>query len=117
MKILLVEDDKIAMMILRSMIQKLGHTSVCCIDGEEALEQVHPEIDLIITDWMLPIISGVELVTRIRAKVDKDLPILLMSAMPEKVLNHNAASIGARAVLPKPYTSELLKMKIIECTN
>lgn len=117
MKILLVEDDKIAMMILRTMVGKLGHTPVCCIDGEEAVECIDTSVDLIITDWMLPIISGVELISMIKAKIGRNPPILLMSAMPEKVLIDKAASIGAHGVLPKPYTIELLNAKILQFAN
>jgi two-component system chemotaxis response regulator CheY len=113
MKILLVEDDEVAMFILQRMIGKLGHTPVCCVDGEQALKLLDESVDLVITDWMLPKITGLELVEKINS-YRKRLPVLLMSGMPDKVLAEKASQSGVDGILSKPYTIDSLRIKIDE---
>ena len=90
MKILLVEDDEVAMFILQRMIGKLGHTAVCCSNGEQAIRMLDEFFDLVITDWMLPNMTGLELSEKINSS-QKKLPVLLISGMPDKVLEEKAA--------------------------
>jgi CheY-like chemotaxis protein len=111
MRILLVEDDEVAMFILQRMIGKLGHTAVCCFDGEQALQMLDGSFDLVITDWMLPNMTGLELIEKINTR-PKKLPVLLMSGMPDKVLEEKARGAGVEGILSKPYTIDSLRLKI-----
>jgi two-component system chemotaxis response regulator CheY len=113
MRILLVEDDEVAMFILQRMIGKLGHTAVCCFDGEQALKMLDGPVDLVITDWMLPNMTGLELIEKINTSIKK-LPILLVSGMPDKILQEKARIAGVKGILSKPYTIESLRIKIDE---
>ena len=113
MKILLVEDDEVAMFILQRMIGKLGHTAVCCSNGEQAIRMLDEFFDLVITDWMLPNMTGLELSEKINSS-QKKLPVLLISGMPDKVLEEKAANTGVNAILSKPYTIDSLRVKIDE---
>src|SRR5690349_272940 len=110
MRILLVEDDEVAMFILQRMIGKLGHTAICCFDGEQALQVLDDSVDLVITDWMLPSMTGLELIEKINAK-PKKLPVLLISGMPDKVLEEKARESGVDGILSKPYTIDTLRLK------
>src|SRR3954447_7910326 len=111
MRILLVEDDEVAMFILQRMIGKLGHTAVCCFNGEQALQMLDDSVDLVITDWMLPNMTGLELIEKINTH-PKKLPVLLMSGMPDKVLQETASNSGVDGILSKPYTIDSLRVKI-----
>lgn len=112
MKVLLVDDDEISMMILKNMIDTLGHNPICCASGDEALNLIDESIDLVITDWMLPRVSGIELISRIKFKCTAPPPIILMSGIPDFILKEQAKKAGAQSSLSKPYTFDILQDKI-----
>ena len=71
-------------------------------NGAEALSVVGPEIDLVVTDLMMPMMQGDELIAELRAKPEfRDLPVLVVTAHPE----HLSAELrnGRTAVLRKPF--------------
>ena len=76
-KIVLLEDDKDLQQIIKYNFSKEKYDIVCCSDGEEALDLIKHEMpDLVILDWMLPNLSGVEILRQIRAsKSLKKTPI------------------------------------------
>jgi DNA-binding response OmpR family regulator len=117
MKIILVEDDEVAMFVLETMVRKLGHTAICCSNGELALKVIDETVDLVITDWMLPKITGLELIERIDKKLAKKPPVLLISGMPDKILKEKAKNGAAQGVLSKPYTLQMLGSSINELTE
>jgi CheY-like chemotaxis protein len=68
LKILIAEDDAVSRTILRRAVEKLGHECLAAEDGEKAWELYRetPGVDVIISDWMMPGIDGLELCRRIR---------------------------------------------------
>jgi two-component system, cell cycle response regulator len=67
MKILIAEDDGVSMLILKSAVERLGHTAICAKEGlsaHEAHAQQAP--DVVISDWLMPGVDGIELCRRIR---------------------------------------------------
>ena len=69
MKILVAEDDAVARLYLKAMLRRLGHEVILCVDGRSALEafaEHRPYV--VISDWMMPEMDGLELCQRIRAK-------------------------------------------------
>ncbi|MCF6197584.1 MAG: response regulator, partial [Emcibacter sp.] len=85
-KILLIEDDHSLTELIRYNLTQDGFSVHCEADGEEGLyasEEVSP--DLILLDWMLPNLSGIEVCRRIRRnKATQNGPIILLTARPEK---------------------------------
>ncbi len=98
--ILLVDDNPHGLVARRTVLQELGyviHTGAC---GAEALELLdHYKVDLVITDFRMPNMDGVELITRIR-QLCGDLPIILLSGFVEP-LGLTEESTGADVVLSK----------------
>jgi CheY-like chemotaxis protein len=69
LKVLIAEDDAVSRRILRSMVESLGHECLATSDGSEAWEtyQSTADVDVVISDWMMPIVDGLELCRRVRA--------------------------------------------------
>jgi CheY-like chemotaxis protein len=98
--ILLVDDNPHGLVARRTVLQELGyviHTGAC---GAEALELLAShKVDLVITDFRMPNMDGVELITRIR-QLRGNLPIILLSGFVEP-LGLTEQSTGADVVLSK----------------
>ena len=67
MKILAVEDDPVALMVLEAALKSLGHEAVLAADGEAAWRALSdPELRTVVSDWRMPGLDGLELCRRIR---------------------------------------------------
>lgn len=102
--ILIAEDDYASSKLLLKVCQGLGHTAIVSPNGQHALETLQfNEIDLLITDIMMPLLDGRDLMRKLRASEQyKDLPIIVVSAYvgPQDVAE--LLSIGATFVIMKP---------------
>jgi CheY-like chemotaxis protein len=102
--ILLVDDQRDIVRLLHSTLQTLGH-QLDIIDapsGEEALlEASRKKVDLLVADYLLPGISGVELMRKIRAR-NADLKVIFISGVTERKARNEMLSAGAVAVFDKP---------------
>ena len=69
MRVLIAEDDAVSRMILRRAVEKVGHECLAATDGAEAwdLYKANPDLDVIISDWMMPGVDGLKLCRRVRA--------------------------------------------------
>jgi len=68
-KVLAVEDDAVARAVLRKALQRLGHEVIEARDGQEAWAAMEAEpVRVIVSDWMMPNLSGLELCQRLRAR-------------------------------------------------
>ncbi|HKR39549.1 MAG TPA: response regulator [Paraburkholderia sp.] len=83
--VLLVDDDLENLWALQLALESCGHHVVMADSGAEALRKLQHEIPrLIVTDWQMPGMDGIELCRRVRSQPTlADLPIILLSAMPE----------------------------------
>ncbi|MGI0479882.1 response regulator transcription factor [Geminocystis sp. CENA526] len=110
--ILIVEDDQRLCQFLASELQLEGYEVTTAEDGMSALEKVRESSpDLIILDWMLPKISGLDVCLRLR-KTGITSPIILLTAkdeIPDRVLGLNS---GADDYLTKPFSIEELLARI-----
>ncbi len=102
--ILLVDDQRDIVRLLHSTLQTLGH-ELDIIDapsGEEALlEASRRKIDLLVADYLLPGISGVELMHKIQAR-SPDLKVIFISGMTERKVRKEMLNAGAVAIFDKP---------------
>ncbi|HLO14279.1 MAG TPA: response regulator [Anaerolineales bacterium] len=102
--ILLVDDQRDIVRLLHSTLQTLGH-QLDIIDapsGEEALlEASRRKVDLLVTDYLLPGISGVELMRKIRAR-NAELKVIIISGVTERKARGEMLSAGALAIFDKP---------------
>ncbi len=104
MKILVVEDDLVSRRILVRMIEKLGHTPQTASNGREALELIQKEPHrVIISDWMMPEMDGVELCRRVRSQVaEYYVYFILCTAKDRREDRLEGMQAGADDFLTKP---------------
>lgn len=109
--VLIVEDEPAQVEVLRYNLEKEGFRAIVAGDGEEALLLAREETpDLVILDWMLPELSGVEVCRRIRRLPDIGrTPIIMVTARGEEADRVRGLDSGADDYLVKPFSpSELL---------
>jgi len=104
-KILAVEDDKVARAVMRRALARLGHEVVMAADGEEAWALLQEEpVRVVVSDWTMPRMDGLELCRRVRAQTGKQYVyfILLTGHDATEENQRAAADAGADDFLMKP---------------
>lgn len=113
MKILIVEDDKIVRTALEFCLKKGKHQVSIATDGSDALKKIETEVpDLIITDIMMPYISGLELVKLVKKKYKDDIKIIVLSTLDEEDVVLEAFSEGVDDFLTKPFNPDELSLRL-----
>src|SRR5258706_8172859 len=113
--ILVVEDDPVTRRMVKRHLQRLGiETFREAEDGKVALEEIkRQQPQLVITDWSMPKLNGIELVQIIQAhKSLKHIPVLMMTSRSDKADILIAAQEGVRSYLVKPFDAATLEVKI-----
>jgi DNA-binding response OmpR family regulator len=104
MKLLVVEDSPILGQALLRGLRAEGFVVDLAVTGEDALLLLlSTGYDAIVLDWMLPGISGIELVARLRGDMASPTPILVLSARSEIVDRIRGLDVGADDYVPKPF--------------
>ena len=115
MKILIVDDFSTMRRIIRNILKQLEFINVEeAEDGSVAFEKLKDaDYDLLITDWNMPNMTGLDLLKEIRANEKlKDLKVLMVTAEAEKENIIQAAQAGANEYIVKPFTADVLEQKI-----
>lgn len=115
MKILTVEDDLVARRILVQALHRLGYATAEAADGEEALQVIEKEpVRVIVSDWLMPGIDGLELCRRIRGRVNSEYTyfILLTSREADFTNQREAIEAGVDDFLSKPLDLQELWMRL-----
>lgn len=113
-KILLVDDDLVLITIIAKHLTDAGFNVTSAIDAKVAFEKLETILpDLIITDILMPLTSGLDLIGRIRSIYGNKIPILVLSAIEEEDTIMEAFNLGAEDFLCKPVkpTELLLRVK------
>ena len=112
--ILVVEDEAPLLTLLRYNLEKQGFRVEEATDGQEALLRVaETKPDLILLDWMLPSLSGIEVCRQLRRRpATRDLPIIMVTARTEDQDAVRALDIGADDHIAKPFAMEALLARI-----
>src|SRR5580704_11977593 len=108
--VLVVEDEDALAALLQYNLDKEGYRVTVAADGEEALMLVDERApDLVVLDWMLPKVSGVEVCRRLRARPEtRNLPIIMLTARGEESDRIRGLDTGADDYVVKPFSmSEL----------
>ncbi len=116
MNVLIVEDNQISAAVLEHTLDKHGYDTITVHDGEEALTclESHPEIDLVITDIVMPNADGVELVRRIKERDEwHDIPILVCTSLRPESANHRLPGQESKYLF-KPIVASTLIQKVSE---
>ncbi|MDC0037349.1 phosphate regulon transcriptional regulator PhoB [Alphaproteobacteria bacterium] len=111
LRILIVEDEEALIEPLKYNFSKAGYIVDTALDGEIALEKIlNKPPELILLDWMLPKISGIDLCQRLRKhKETKNIPIIMLTARGEEQDRIKGLEMGADDYVTKPFSiNELL---------
>ena len=115
LKVLIVEDNREAMQLLKMVLRDLGLGQVFSAgDGAEAeafLAAAHEMVDLIICDWRMPRMTGIELLEQVRMNYPA-MPFIMVTANRDIDSVKAARGLGVNAYIVKPYAPEQLESKL-----
>ncbi|MBI5941237.1 MAG: phosphate regulon transcriptional regulator PhoB [Caulobacterales bacterium] len=112
--VLVVEDEDALATLLQYNLEKEGYRVILAGDGEEALILVQEELpDLVVLDWMLPKVSGIEVCRRLRQRTEsRNLPILMLTARGEESDRVRGLDTGADDYVVQPFALSELTARI-----
>ncbi|MET1414174.1 phosphate regulon transcriptional regulator PhoB [Roseibium sp. HPY-6] len=113
-KVLIVEDEEPLSLLLRYNLEAEGYQVESCVRGDEAEIRLRESLpDLLLLDWMLPGLSGIELCRRLRAREDTErLPIIMLTARGEEAERIRGLSTGADDYVVKPFSVPELMARV-----
>ncbi|MCK4864277.1 MAG: chemotaxis response regulator CheY [Gammaproteobacteria bacterium] len=117
MKILVVDDFSTMRRIIKNLLRDLGFNNTSeADDGLTALPMLKSgKFDLLVTDWNMPGMQGIDLLKAVRADDDeslKNIPVLMVTAEQKKEQIIDAAQAGVNGYIVKPFTALILKEKL-----
>lgn len=113
--ILVVDDQAMTRTMLKGTLKNLGYDQVISAeDGADALDRLSRDpFDLIICDWNMPVIKGIDVLRRVRAdERTKKIPFIMLTAEANIECVKAAVAAGVTDYIAKPFTSEVLAKKV-----
>jgi DNA-binding response OmpR family regulator len=119
MKVLAVEDDPVAQLLLESALKSLGHEVVLAADGEAAWAALSDHsLRVVVSDWRLPKLDGLDLCRRIRAERDDYVCVILLTQHLATGENLDEAfAAGVDEFLTKPVDARELRLRLHVATR
>lgn len=115
MKVLIVDDSRAMRCILSRLMRELGYEVAEASQGQEALDHLgaHRDTDLLLVDWNMPVMNGLELVQAIRRNPDlKSLRLMMVTTETEMSQVAKAMKAGADEYVMKPFTKDIILEKV-----
>ena len=116
LKIITIDDDPIVRTLIKKTFTSIGFEVITAADGFEglqAIEKYHP--DIIFLDIMMPIIDGIEVLKRIKAKPQiANIPVIMFTAVSDGQMVVESSKFGAEDYIIKPFQSSVLIKKVNE---
>jgi two-component system, OmpR family, phosphate regulon response regulator PhoB len=108
--VLIVEDEASLATMLRYNLEKQGFRVDEAVDGQEALTRIAETVpDIVLLDWMLPVMSGIEVCRQIRRRpATRDLPVIMVTARTEDQDAVRGLNTGADDYITKPFSMDAL---------
>ena len=116
MKILVVDDSSTMRRIIKNTLARLGYKDI--LEGADGVEgwaalDANPDVEMLITDWNMPEMNGLELVKKVRADSRfTELPIIMVTTEGGKSEVIVALKAGVNNYIVKPFTPQILKEKL-----
>lgn len=111
-KILVIEDNPMVIKSLEFKLTKDGHDVVIANDGREAMNHLKgTDFDLVLTDLMLPFVTGNELISFIK-KNSPNLPIIVLSTSTQENIIMDAFNMGVDDFITKPFSPNELSLRV-----
>lgn len=114
-KVLVVDDMSTMRRILKNVLKQIGFSNLVeAENGQDALNKLKVgDIGLIVSDWNMPVMQGIELLRTVRADAElKHLPFLMVTAEAQKENIIEAVQAGVSNYVVKPFTAEALQGKL-----
>jgi CheY-like chemotaxis protein len=109
-RVLYLDDDDMLASIVELLLKRRGYEVRCYADASQALDALRATpkaFDVVLTDFNMPQLSGLEVAERI-AGIDADLPVVLMSGLPEETIRRKGSLGSVRRIIYKPDAVEPL---------
>ncbi|WP_426092075.1 response regulator transcription factor [Flavobacterium sp. DSR3-2] len=112
-KIVLAEDNSIFLLLLKFRLEKEGYKILTAVNGKEAIELIEEHSpELILTDIMMPFISGLEVISHVRNKLNMQTPIIVFSSAGQEEIVLKAFDLGVTDFMSKPLSPNELVIRI-----
>ncbi|ETT34122.1 two-component response regulator [Paenibacillus sp. FSL R7-269] len=112
-KVLIVDDEEVLRMLIEDTLEDLENVEVHTAEnGGEALARLAAEsYDLVILDYMMPVMTGIEVLCELDGELKSRTPIMMLTAKAQEMDRNRAREAGARYFMPKPFSPmELLQL-------
>ena len=113
---LIVDDSKVIRMVARKILQELEFNTEEAADGKEALDAcLNSMPDVVLLDWNMPVMSGIEFLRELRSVPGGDEPVVIFCTT-ENDIEHIQVAIeaGANEYIMKPFDSEIIQTKFVQ---
>jgi len=112
-KIVLAEDNSTLSLLLKFRLEKEGYELLIAEDGKKAIELIEEHSPhLILSDIMMPYISGLEVISHVRNKLKMQIPIIVFSAAGQEEMVLKAFNLGANDFMGKPFSPNELVIRV-----
>jgi two-component system chemotaxis response regulator CheY len=121
MKAIVADDSRVMRMIIEKTLKSIGYEVMHAANGQEVLsllEKGNGDIDLILLDWNMPVLNGLEVLAQIKKRDSScNIPVLMVSTESEEERVRQALNAGAGGYISKPFTSEMLAAEVRKVTK
>jgi len=115
-KILIAEDNKTLTLFMKNRLEKEGYQLLVAEDGKKAKKLILEfKPDLLITDIMMPYVSGLELISYLRNELKSKIPIIVFSSVGHEKMILQAFEFGANEFINKPFNPNELVIRVKKC--
>ncbi|SHG16685.1 Response regulator receiver domain-containing protein [Flavobacterium fluvii] len=112
-KIVLAEDNSVLSLLLKFRLEKEGYKLLIAVDGKQAIELIEEhDPELILTDIMMPFVSGLEVISHVRNKLNLQTPIIVFSSAGQEEIVLKAFDLGATDFMSKPFSPHELVIRV-----
>ena len=112
-KLILAEDNSTLLLLLKFKLVKEGYEVFTAEDGKKAIEFIEAHNpDLILTDIMMPFVSGLEVISHVRNKLNLQTPIIVFSAAGQEEMVLKAFNLGGNDFMGKPFSPNELVIRV-----
>ncbi len=115
MRALVIDDSRAVRAFIRPILRELNLEIIEAGNGQEGLDQLsqHPDTDLILVDWNMPVMDGLEFIHAVRADKSYDaIRIVMVTTETESDQMNRAMAAGANEYVMKPFTKDVLVAKL-----
>ncbi|MBW7856886.1 MAG: response regulator [Leptonema sp. (in: Bacteria)] len=112
--ILIIDDSAAQRKVVRLALESKGYQIIEAENGQEGLNKLTSDLNLIVCDVNMPVMDGIEFVTQIKQNPDyKFLPIIMLTTESQEAMREKGMELGVRAWLNKPFSME----QLLDATN